>query len=38
MDVPFEPHTTGDFGGYAALRGHQVVYLKELKPGERTMA
>ncbi|MDQ6699071.1 MAG: hypothetical protein M3Z36_02660, partial [Acidobacteriota bacterium] len=34
----FEPRTTGDFGGMAEIRGRQIVYLRELKPGERVLA
>ncbi len=35
---PFEPHTTGNLSGMAAIQGHQVVYLRELQPGERVQA
>ena len=35
---PFEPRTAQDFGGMAEIRGSQVVYLRELQPGERVLA
>jgi hypothetical protein len=35
---PFEPHPSGDFGGMAAVEGHEVRYLRDVKPGERVVA
>ena len=32
---PFEPRAPRDFSGMAAIEGHRIVYLRELKPGER---
>ena len=34
----FEPHTPRDFNGMADIRGHNIVYLRELMPGERVLA
>lgn len=34
---PFEPRAKSDFAGFAAIRGDQVIYLKELQPGERVL-
>lgn len=35
---PFEPHSSKDFGGMAEIRGHRIVYLRELQAGERVLA
>lgn len=35
---PFTPRTTRDFSGMAAIEGDRIVYLRELKPGERVLA
>jgi len=34
---PFEPRTTGDFGGMAEIHGRQILYSRELHPGERVL-
>ena len=35
---PFEPVTTGNLAGMAAIRGRDIVYLREILPGERVLA
>jgi len=35
---PFMPTTTRDFSGMAEVRGNRILYLRELRPGERVLA
>jgi hypothetical protein len=35
---PFAPITAQDFSGMAEIRGRQIGYLREVKPGERVLA
>ena len=34
---PFQPRTTQDWNGMAEIRGEQIAYPRELKPGERVL-
>jgi hypothetical protein len=34
---PFAPIAKGDFKGFAEIRGHSIIYLQEVKPGERVL-
>ena len=35
---PFPPRTKQDFGGMAEIRDRRIAYVRELQPGERSMA